>query len=113
MSQAPVPDHAQTLMANEASVGTTRRVMPGAVPAEVPAPAPSPAVAPAPAEPVAPAAPVAPVLAEPVATPEPIYLAPEVQETPQVSIHERMNQLNDLQQSARDQFAALEAALKK
>jgi hypothetical protein len=40
-------------------------------------------------------------------------LAPEVQETPQVSIQERMTQLNDLQQSARDQLAALEAALKK
>jgi hypothetical protein len=61
-------------------------------------------------EPPAPVQPPAPV---PEVATAPVFYAPEVQETPQLSIPERMNLLQSTQQTVNNQLDALEAALKK
>jgi len=108
---APEPAHE--------SLSSAPAVTTAPVPAHAPAPvaetAPVPAV-PAPAEP-APAPQAAPVMAAPAPVVEtvaaPVFSAPEVQETPQLSIPERMNLLQSTQQTVNNQLDALEAALKK
>ena len=86
-------------------------------PAAPPSPAPAPAPVTEPAALPEPAA-LAPATVEPPApVPEvaaaPVFYAPEVQETPQLSIPERMNLLQSTQQTVNNQLDALEAALKK
>jgi len=109
---APEPAHE--------SLSSAPAVTTAPVPAHAPAPvaetAPVPIAVPAPAEP-APAPQAAPVMAAPAPVVEavapPVFSAPEVQETPQLSIPERMNLLQSTQQTVNNQLDALEAALKK